>query len=92
MAKKIRSYDSNYFIVVVSNYAWESYFSKELADTLENCGAFLIKEFAITASARFGNFTRITDFQNTYNLYQTKLFHPYAFIGIQGLPPGRGYE
>ena len=46
MAKKIREYTSDYFIVVVSNYAWESYFSDELGRTLENCGAFLIKEFS----------------------------------------------
>lgn len=62
MAKKIREYTSDYFIVVVSNYAWESYFSDELARTLENCGAFLIKEFTHLASSRFGNFTKVYDF------------------------------
>jgi hypothetical protein len=68
MAKKIREYDSNYFIVVVSNYAWESYFSDDLARTLENCGGFLIKEFANLGSARFGNFTRVHDFLNDQSL------------------------
>ena len=65
MAKKIREYDSNYFIVVVSNYAWESYFSEDLGRTLENCGAFLVKEFTHQAAARFGNFSRIYDFRST---------------------------
>lgn len=45
MAQKIREYDSHYFIIVTSNYGWESYFSDALANTLENCGAILIKEF-----------------------------------------------
>lgn len=45
MAKKIREYDRTNFIVVISNYAWESYFSDDLGRTLENCGAFLVKEF-----------------------------------------------
>lgn len=92
MAMKIREYDSNYFIIVVSQYAWESYFSDELGRTLENCGAFLIKEFTYQASARFGNFTRITDFQTKDTIFKTKMFHPYAFIGIPGLPPGQAYE
>ena len=91
MAAKIREYDSNYFIVVVSNFGWEQYFSKELADTLENCGAFLIKEFA-SASVMHGNFTKVTDFQRKEPLETHRFFHPYAFIGIPGLPPGRGYE
>jgi len=44
MAKKIREYNSSYFIVVISGYGWESYFSQALGETLENCGAWLIKE------------------------------------------------
>lgn len=30
MAQSIRKYDYNYFIVVLSQYAWEPFFSKEL--------------------------------------------------------------
>ena len=63
MAKKIREYDSNYFIVITSNYAWESYFSEELGKTIEDYGGFLIKEFMHQASARFGHFTHLTNFQ-----------------------------
>lgn len=94
MAKKIREYDSSHFIIVTSNYAWESYFSDDLGRTLENCGAQLIKEFTYLAAARYGNFTRVysNDFLSHDKLYKTKLFHPYAFIGIPGLPPGMGYE
>ena len=34
--------ESAYFIIVVSGYAWEGYFSEDLGHTLENCGGFLI--------------------------------------------------
>jgi hypothetical protein len=55
-------YNSTNFIIVVSNYAWESLFSEDLGYALENCGAILIKEFTQRAAARFGNFTSIYDF------------------------------
>jgi hypothetical protein len=94
MAKKIREFDSSHFIIVTSNYAWESYFSDDLGRTLENCGAFLIKEFTYLSAARYGNFSRVyTDnILSHEKLYKTKLFHPYAFIGIPGLPPGMAFE
>lgn len=92
MAKKIREFDSRYFIIVVSNYAWESYFSDDLGRTLENCGALLIKEFTYLSQARFSEFTRNYNFRDKENLKKTRLFHPYAFIGIPGLPPGRAFE
>ena len=62
MAKKIREYDSNYFVVIISNYAWEKHFSEDLGRTIENCGGWLIKEFTNLGSARFGNFTEVSDF------------------------------
>ena len=92
MAKEIRKYDSNYFVIVVSNYAWEQYLSEDLVRTIENCGGFLIKEFFNIAKARYGNFTTVTGFQNYETLTKTNLYHPYAFIGIPGLPPGKAYE
>ena len=94
MAKKIREFNSSHFIIVTSQYGWESYFSEDLGRTLENCGAILIKEFTNLASARFGNFTRIykNEFWTNEKLFKTKMFHPYAFIGIPGLPPGMAYE
>jgi len=92
MAKEIRKYDSNYFIVIISNYAWEKHFSEDLGQTIENCGGWLIKEYMNLGAARFGNFTRVTDFQSEEMLEHTKMFHPYAFIGIPGLPPGKAFE
>ena len=94
MAKKIREYDRTNFIVVVSNYAWESYFSDDLGRTLENCGAFLIKEFMHQGARRFSNHTRTYEDQlfNEQQLFETQMFHPYAFIGIPGLPPGQAFE
>lgn len=92
MAETIARFDQTHFIIVVSNYAWESYFSEELGRTLENCGAFLIKEFLHLAAARFGDFTRVHDFASHEQLHKTKLYHPYAMIGIPGLAPGMAYE
>ena len=40
MAEEIKKYDYNYFVVVVSQYQWENFFSKELGEVLANCGAF----------------------------------------------------
>ena len=62
MAKKIREYDSNYFIVIISNYAWEKHFSEDLGNTIENCGGWLIKEYIHQGAARFSNYTTVTDF------------------------------
>ena len=39
MALKIREYDYNYFVVVLSQVGWESNFSAELRDALVHCGA-----------------------------------------------------
>ena len=63
MGKDIRFHsDAATFVIIVSGYAWEGYFSDDLANTIENCGGFLIKEFTHLASSRFGNATTQTDF------------------------------
>ena len=82
MAKAIRKYDSTYFIVIVSQIAWEKHFSEDLGRTIENCGGWLIKEFMHLAPARLSNLTTPNGFQNTEMLDHTKMFHPYVFIGI----------
>ena len=82
MAKTIRNFDSSYFIIIVSNIAWEKHFSEDLGRTIENCGGWLIKEYMHLAQARFSNFTSFDGFQSKEMLDHTKLFHPYAFIGI----------
>lgn len=51
-----------------------------------------MNEFASQASTRFGSFTKTTGFQNEEMLTKTKLYHPYVFCGIHGLPPGKAYE
>ncbi len=60
MARKIKEYGYNYFVVIVSNYSWEQFFSKELAEVLQNCGALNIMEFSSHFSPKYGNKT--TDF------------------------------
>ena len=92
MAEKIREYDYNYFIVVLSNYAWEPFFSKELGEALHHCGALNIAEMTYHFSPRFGNGTTFEDIYNKSKYTRTNKYHPYAFVGIPGLSPGQGYE
>jgi hypothetical protein len=42
LATRIKMYDSNYFIILVSQNSWENNFSKELGDVLMNCGSFVV--------------------------------------------------
>ena len=57
MAQRIRAYNYNYFIVVISQHSWELQFSKELGEALLHCGALNIAEMAGHFSPRFGNRT-----------------------------------
>jgi len=49
-------------------------------------------EFTNHYSARFGQFTIVRDVNDTDPFLHTNFYHPYAFIGIPGLAPGRGFE
>lgn len=64
MARRIRQYDYNYFIVVISQHSWEKQFSQELGEALLNCGALNVAEMTSHYSPRFGN---KTTFDNIYN-------------------------
>ena len=92
MAQRIRAYDYNYFIVVLSQYSWEVQFSKELGEALLHCGAFNVAEMTGLFSPRYGNKTTFEDVYNTSRFTRTNEHHPYAFVGIPGLSPGMGYE
>lgn len=59
MAQRIKQYDYNYFIVVISQHSWESQFSWELGEALLNCGALNVAEMTGHYSARFGNKTTV---------------------------------
>ena len=65
MAKRIRAYDYNYFIVVASQHSWEQQFSKELGETLMHCGALNIMEMTNHFSPRFGNSTKFLNIYDT---------------------------
>jgi len=67
-------------------------FSKELADVLASCGALNILEFTNHYAAVFGNKTRVRNYDDVDPLINTNFYHPYAFVGIPGLPPGKGFE
>jgi hypothetical protein len=58
MAQKILSYNSSYFIVIISGNAWELYFSRELGNAIMGCGGFNIMEFTNHYSVRFGEKTK----------------------------------
>ena len=77
---------------MVSQYSFEKQFSRELGETLLNCGALSIGELTNHYSPRFGNKTTFKDVYGTSRLQETNEYHPYAFIGIPGLSPGQGYE
>lgn len=57
MAQRIKMYDQNFFIVVISQYSWEQQFSKELGEVLASCGALNVLEFAQHYFPRFSNST-----------------------------------
>eukprot|EP00347_Sterkiella_histriomuscorum_P012274 403369219 len=92
MARKIKQYDNKYFIVIVSQNAWELNFSKELGDALVQCGALNILEIATHYSPIFGEKTQIRGMADNDPLVHSNLYHPYAFVGIPGLPSGKAFE
>lgn len=49
-------------------------------------------EFANYFSPRFGNKTTVYDIYNRELFGRHNLYHPYAFVGIPGLTPGKGFE
>jgi len=57
MAKVIKQYNYTYFVIVVSQYNWEPYFSKELGEVLQSCGGLNIMEFTNFYSPFHGNKT-----------------------------------
>ena len=57
-----------------------------------SCGAFASMEFLNHYSPRFGSKTKVRNINDTDPMTHTNFYHPYAFIGIPGLSPGKGYE
>lgn len=49
-------------------------------------------EFTNHYSPRFGNKTYVRGVGDTDPFIHTNFGHPYAFVGIPGLPPGKGFE
>ncbi len=57
-----------------------------------SCGAFSVMEFINHFSPRFGQKTAVRQELDPDPFIHTNLYHPYAFIGIPGLAPGRAFE
>ena len=74
MAAKIRSFNSNYFVIIISSYAWEPYFNKNLSQAILEIGGYLTLPFV-----------KMTPLSPDYKFPSTLDHgHPYAFIGIPG--------
>jgi hypothetical protein len=65
---------------------------RELGDVIMSCGGFAIGEFMNHYSARFGKKTAVRYINDTDPFLHTNFYHPYAFIGIPGLAPGKAFE
>ena len=92
LATKIQEYDENYFIVLVSNNAWEHYFSENLGDVLSRYGGQNIREFTYEHSIRFGEKTKRLYLDGSDKIEHRNIHHPFTFVGVKGLPPGKGFE
>ena len=74
MAKMIRSFNSNYLILVISSYAWEPYFNKDLSEAINEVGGYLTKSIV--------NMMPPTP---SYKPSVPLVYgFPYAFIGVPG--------
>jgi hypothetical protein len=74
LSEKLRSFDSNFLVILVSGGAWEPFFTKELSDAIWELGGYL----TLTQ-------TRVVPFQPSYFfdvVYDTG--RPYAFLAVPG--------
>ncbi|CAI2368390.1 unnamed protein product [Moneuplotes crassus] len=92
ITEKLGALDGESIIVIVSNNVWEDDFSIELGNQLQKFGGFYIKEFQYQYSRRFSEHTRSRHLKFEDISEQNNYFHPFAFIGIKGIPPGMAYE
>jgi hypothetical protein len=86
LLQKLNSLNESNIFILVSCYGWEKYFTPELADILARYGALNILEMK-----QYFNFN--SNNQNTESiLNEHHYYHPYAFIGIPNIGPGKGFE
>lgn len=88
LQKFIKSIKDNQFILLVSCYGWEQYFTYKTAELLARYGALKIKELSYSFYQSYNE----DKFQFESILPQNKYHHPYAFIGIRNLGMGNGFE
>jgi len=92
LAQQILAYDHTYFIVLVSCNSFELALSTELADVISRAGGFNILELAHNYEKNFGYKTTFKGIHVDDTGDDNQFYHPYAFVGINGLAPGMGFE
>jgi len=92
LSNKIRSYNENYFIILVSCVAWEKHITETLVKTLTNCGAIRILEFYNSFRDKYSLETTAVDFSENNTDLISKYGRPYVFVGIPNIGTGNGFE
>lgn len=79
--------------MLLSCDSWELNFSTELASTLESYGAVIVSEFKNKIELQLQKTQHIPTYDSslTEDSFKHNLKHPYAFVGIRGLPKGSAY-
>ena len=78
--------------MLVSCNAFELSLSSELGEVLMRAGAFNILELVHNYDKNFGKKTTYKGLKNDGTQENNQFYHPYAFVGINGLAPGMGLE
>jgi hypothetical protein len=91
---RLSKLDNTVFLVLVSCFGWERYFTVELVDLLAKFGALNILEFKQFFSTRKTQQINKDEslFQEDSVLKKHNNYHPFAFVSIPWLGPARGFE
>ena len=84
MASALRSFDSNHLLIIISSFAWETYFNKNLSEAISELGGYLTLPFT-------KNIPSIPSYATGTN---STYGYPYSFIGIpnQKYITGQNFE
>jgi hypothetical protein len=72
MSETIRLYNSNYFVIIISSYGWETFFNKNLSQSIFEMGGYLTQSL-VNPTPQIPKYKYAEP---------VNCGHPYAFIGI----------